>query len=212
MPISTFFRSPGDLTSPTEESLLQSGIAAETSALGSENLRTEGLNRVHFQAQPSDVTTSSRTADNGFGVAGVYASPTYVPIAHGVPMLLDFGASGLTIQPGWIVRFQWSMLVIDYERAGNLGEYAFCLKTDTSGAGTFVQQSPDYWYSAMSYPRDGPSISTYWPMSNRRHTMSYTMVRSTPFTIYDARVDVKIENPWTVTIQETNFFAIIQRH
>lgn len=127
-------------------------------------------------------------------------------------MLLDFGASGLTIQPGWVVRFQWSMLVIDYERAGNLGEYAFCLKTDTGGSGSFTQQSPDYWYSAMSYPRDGPSTSTYWPMTNRRHTMSYTMTATSSYTLYQARVDVKIADPWSITILYDNLFAIVQRH
>lgn len=127
-------------------------------------------------------------------------------------MLLDFGASGLTIHPGWIVRFQWSLLVVGFERAGNLGEYAFCLKTDTVGSGSFTQQSPDYWYSAMSYPRDGPSTATYWPMINRRHTMSYTMTATSSYTLYQARVDVKIADPWSLTIRYDNLFAIVQRH
>lgn len=212
MPIETFFRSPGDLMDASAETDLQDAIEAETLALGSENIRTEGINRVHFQPQPSDITTSLQTSANLLGSLGVYTSASYVPIVHGTPMLLDFGASGLTIQPGWIVRFQWSLIVIDYERAGNIGEYAFCLKTDTGGAGTFVQQSPDYWYSAMSYPRDGPSTATYWPMINRRHTMSYTMTATSSYTLYQARVDVKIADPWSLTIRHDNLFSIVQRH
>lgn len=211
MTIQTFHRAPGDSIDASEETDLQDAIEAETLALGTGNLRTEALNRYHFSPTIGAITNARRVSANII-TAGTYSSSTYVPINHGTPMALDFGAGGLTIENGFVIRFQWSMLVTDFERAGNLGEYAFCLKTDTSGAGTFVQQSPDYWYSAMSYPRDGPSTATYWPMTNRRHTLSYTMVRPTPFTIYDARVDVKIENPWVVTIQETNFFAIIQRH
>lgn len=211
MTIHTFYRAPGDLVDSTAETGLQDAVEAETLALGTGNLRTEALNRYHFSPTIGDITNATRLSVNVV-TDGTYASSSYVPINHGTPMVLDFGASGLTIENGFVLRFQWSMLVIDYERAGNLGAYAFCLKTDTVGSGSFIQQSPDYWYSAMSYPRDGPSTATYWPMINRRHTMSYTMVRPTPFTIYDARVDVKIETPWTVTIQETNFFAIVQRH
>lgn len=211
MAVETFFREPGGLANASSETQLQSLIETETTALSSEHIRTEGINRVHFQPQTGDVTVAYQNVSSEIDI-GIYASSTYVPVNHGTPMALDFGASGITIEPGWTVRFQWSLYVLNYERAGNLGEYAFCLKTDTSGAGTFVQQSPDYWYSAMSYPRDGPSTSTYWPMINRRHTMSYTMMRPTPFTLYDARVDVKIESPWNVWIFYTNMFAIIQRH
>src|SRR5690606_24433954 len=147
------------MASATAETDLQDAIEAETTALGTANLRTEALNSYHFQPTYGDITNSYRVAANVI-TAGTYSSSTYVPIAHGTPMALDFGASGVTVENGFVIRFQWSMLVTDFERAGNLGEYAFCLKTDTSGAGTFVQQSPDYWYSAMAYPSDGPSTST----------------------------------------------------
>lgn len=211
MPIQSVYRKPGALVDASAETDLQDAIETETAVLGTSNLRTEALNRYHFQPSYGDITNSYKIAANII-TSGTYSSSTYVPVAHGTAMALDFGASGLTVENGFVLRFQWSLFVTDFERAGNLGEYAFCLKTDTSGAGTFIQQSPDYWYSAMSYPRDGPSTATYWPMTNRRHTMSYTMVRATPFTIYDARVEVKIESPWVVTIQETNFLAVIQRH
>lgn len=211
MPIQTFHRAPGDLISVLAENTLQQDIATQTAALGSENIRTEAVHRIHFQSVPGDITLASASSSNPT-TTGTYASSTYVPVSHGTPMLLDFGASGLLIKAGWVIRFQWSVYVTDYERAGNLGEYAFSLQTDNSGSGTFSQQSPDYWYSAMSYPRDGPSTATYWPMINRRHTMSYTMVRPTDFTIYDARVEVKITSPWTIDIRETNLFALIMRH
>jgi len=201
--INTFYRAPGDLVDSTAETGLQDAIEAETLAIGTGNLRTEALNRAHFQTTYGDITTFP---DEDVFVAGTFASSTYVPIMN--PLEIQE-----TIQPGWVVRFQWSLLVTGFERAGNLGEYAFCLKTSaTSILGPYVQQSPDYWYSAMSYPRDGPSTATYWPMINRRHTMSYTMVRPTAFTLKYAQVEVKIASPWSITIGNANVFVFIQRH
>lgn len=212
MSVTNTFRKPGDLISAADETALSLAIQIHSQDMTSTELRTEALNRVHFQPTVGDVTTGSAVQVSPSGGSGVYTSTAYTPVNHDVPMLLDFGPSGIDIEAGWAVRFQWSIFVRDFERAGNLGEYAFCLKTDTFGTGSFIQQSPDYWFSAMSYPRDGPSISTYWPMINRRHTMSYTMVSATDYTLYQARVDVKIESPWSVTLTYDNLFALIQRH
>lgn len=212
MSVTNTFRKPGDLVSAADETALSLAIQIHSQDMASTELRSEALNRIHFQPTVGDVTTGSATQSSTSTTTGTYASSTYVPINHGTPMLLDFGPSGIEIEAGWVVRFQWSVYVNDYERAGNLGEYAFCLKTDIFGTGSFIQQSPDYWYSAMSYPRDGPSISTYWPMTRRRHTMSYTMISSTNYDLYQARVDVKIESPWTIDIVYDNLFAVVQRH
>jgi hypothetical protein len=210
--VQTIHRKPGDLITSATETDLQQAIADETAILGSQHLRTESLNRYHFQTTPGDVTTIVRSAFNSGSTTGTYASATYVPITHDVPMLLDFGALGTPVEDGWAVRYEWSVFVEEFERAGGIGEYAFCLKTDTVGAGTFVQQSPDYWYSAMGYPRSGPSTTTYYPMDNRRHTMSFTQVSSTSYFLFQARVDIKITVPWTTTLRFTNMFATIMRH
>lgn len=205
------YRKPGGLIDPAAENTLLDDIDSATNNLDSGSLRTEAIHRAHLNSPYGDISRKFLFQSN-IPSTGTYSSAVYVPINHGTPMLLDFGASGFYIPSGWVVRFQWSVFITDFERAGGIGEYSFCLKTDTSGAGTFVQQSPDYWFSAMSYPRTGPSTATYWPMINRRHTMSYCMVRPTPFTIYGARVDVKIASPWTVDIQNNNLFTLLQSH
>lgn len=205
--IGTFFRKPGDTANASLETSLQTEIGLETGGLTGDDVRTEAINRIHFQPTPGDVTTGRRAAASASGTSGTYASATYVPITHDVPMLLSPVAD---MDAGWTARFQWSMWVTEFEKAGNLGEYAFCLKLDT-GSG-FVQVSPDYWFSAMAYPIDGPSTSTYFPMYRRRHTMSFTYVAQANTNVLSARIDVKIVSPWTIDISYNNFFFIVQRH
>lgn len=189
------------------------GIAAETAALSSANIRTGTIARPHIVS--GTVTKAFDSRENS-AASGTYNLVAYTTISHGGGMIIN--PVGLVLNQGDVLRLQASMLITDYvldQGTVDEGKYNFQFWwTYADGGGPTTAAIDSFTWRNGSLIRNSAEPASKSAFKNIRRGMSYIYLHNsaTARTVTSLMVRVSLPTGDTITIQHFNFFYMVTEH